>query len=155
MRRLFRFPQFKKAKEIFTYISHNGEVGTDFLIKKIIGKKKVVVPAVRGKRMHLHELENAKDFKVGCFGIREPKNCPRKAKIDSIDIVIVPGIAFDKTGHRIGFGGGYFDRFLKKLRSTTIGLAYEFQIIDKVPAHKYDVPVDFIITEERIIKCNS
>ena len=69
------------------------------------------------------------------------------------DLCIVPGVAFDKTGHRIGFGGGYFDRLLKKTRAATIGLAYEFQIIDKVPVTAYDVAVDYIVTEKRVIRC--
>lgn len=153
LKRLSDFVEFKSAKEFFTYLSHKGEVSTDAIVAKFMDKKKIVVPRISGKLLHLHELHEKAEFTKGHFGIREPKNCVRKAKWGAVDIALIPGIAFDKTGHRIGFGGGYFDRFLKKLRCTTIGLAYEFQIIEKVPTHKYDVPVDYIVTEERIIRC--
>lgn len=153
LQRLARFRQFSLAKEFFTYIDHRGEVATDILIKKYFGKKTIVVPRIKAKRICLYELHNPHEFESGKFGIREPKVCMLKRKFDEIDIALIPGIAFDKTGHRIGFGGGYFDRFLKKIHCTTIGLAYEFQIIDKVPAEKYDVAVDYIVTEKRIIKC--
>lgn len=153
LKRLGSFDEFKRAKEFFTYLSHKGEVATDAIVAKFINKKKIVVPRISGKLLHLHELHEKAEFVKGRFGIREPKNCARKAKRGTVDVALIPGIAFDETGHRIGFGGGYFDRFLKKLRCTTIGLAYEFQIIEKVPTHKYDVPVDYIVTEDRIINC--
>lgn len=152
-RRLKNMPSFKRAKVFFTYLSHTGEVSTDALIKQFFDKKKIVVPVVRNKRIKVCDLKFCGKFKSGKFGIREPKDCVFTDDPESIDVVIIPGIAFDKTGHRIGFGGGYFDRFLKKIHCTTIGLAYEFQIVEKVPAKKYDVAVDYIVTEERAIRC--
>lgn len=153
LQRLAKFSPFLLAKEFFTYINHKGEVATDILIKKYFGKKHIIVPRIKAKRICLYELHNPHEFENGAFGVREPKICILKRKFDEIDVALIPGIAFDKTGHRIGFGGGYFDRFLKKIHCTTIGLAYEFQIIEKVPAEKYDVAVDYIVTEKRIIKC--
>lgn len=146
-------PAFAKAKEFFTYLSHRGEVSTDVILKKFFGKKKIIVPKLKSRGICLYELHDPNQFTKGKFGIREPAVCMPKTAWHEINIALIPGIAFDCSGHRIGFGGGHFDRFLKKLDSTTIGLAYEFQIIDKVPTHAYDVPVDFIITEKRIIKC--
>ncbi|MEK7171342.1 MAG: 5-formyltetrahydrofolate cyclo-ligase, partial [Patescibacteria group bacterium] len=133
--------------------NHQGEVATDILIKKYFGKKHIVVPRIKARRICLYELHNPHEFENGKFGIREPKICILKRKFDEIDVALVPGIAFDETGHRIGFGGGYFDRFLKKIHCTTIGLAYEFQIIEKAPVEQYDVAVDYIVTEKRIINC--
>ena len=153
LRRLGAFLPFKNAYEFFTYLSHRGEVSTDPLLKKYLGKKKIIVPKIDGEEICLYELKNATRFEKGKFGIREPKFCLPLGEVKKISVALIPGIAFDLTGHRIGYGGGYFDRFLKKVHCTTIALAYEFQIIDKVPAHKYDVPVDYIITEKRIIYC--
>lgn len=150
--RLIDLPQFKASKEFFVYLSHIGEVSTDELIIKFFDKKKIVVPKISGDEICLYELKDATQFEKGRFGIREPKICLPKKEIEHIDLMIIPGIAFDKSGHRIGFGGGYFDKLLSKVHCNTIGLAYEFQIIDKVPAHSYDVPVNFIVTEKRVIQ---
>lgn len=153
MDRLVRFASFKEAREFFMYLSHRGEVSTDPLLEKFFEKKKIIVPKIELQRICLFELQHPSKFRKGKFSIREPLFCLPKRAWHEIDVAIVPGVAFDESGHRIGFGGGYFDRFLKKLDCTTIGLAYELQIIDKVPTHPYDVPVDFIITEKRIIHC--
>lgn len=153
LQHLVSFKPFLLAKEFFTYVNYQGEVATDILIKKYFGKKTIIVPRIKAKRICLYELHDPHEFEKGKFGIREPKICMLKRKFDEIDVALIPGIAFDGTGHRIGFGGGYFDRFLKKVHCTTIGLAYEFQIIEKVPAEKYDAAVDYIVTEKRIIKC--
>lgn len=153
---LEKFAPFQQSREFFTYLSHRGEVSTDALIQKYFGKKKIIVPKIKsraGRAICLFELKHPGKFEKGRFGIREPKICLPKKIFSEIYVALIPGIAFDATGHRIGFGGGYFDRLLKKLRCTTIGLAYEFQMIDKVPMHAYDVPVDFIITEKRFIPC--
>jgi 5-formyltetrahydrofolate cyclo-ligase len=152
-RRLKNMPLFKRARVFFTYLSNAEEVSTDALIEQFLGAKKILVPVVRNGIMKICELKSFDEFRSGKFGIREPKNCVFVGDLKAIDLVIVPGIAFDKTGHRVGFGGGYFDRFLKKIHCTTIGLAYEFQIVDKIPAKKYDMPVDYIVTERRVIKC--
>ena len=78
----------------------------------------------------------------------------RPVSPEDIDLVIVPGIAFDRSGERIGYGMGFYDRFLKKIRKDTssIGLAYEFQIVDDIPSEETDVKVNKIITEKRVIK---
>ncbi len=151
--RLAVMPAFEGAREFFTYLSHKGEVSTDLLLAQFLGKKVVVVPKIESEAICLYQLTSAQELASGIYGIREPVHCLPKSEWDSIDVAIIPGVAFDETGHRIGFGGGYFDRFLKKLHCTTIGLAYELQMIDKVPTHSYDVPVDFIVTEKRLISC--
>lgn len=151
--RLSRFSVFARAGELFIYVSHRGEVSTDVLIKKYFQKKKIIVPKFESDRICLYELKSRSAFQKGPFGIREPVFCLRREAYSGIDAAIIPGAAFDTAGHRIGFGGGHFDRLLKKLDGTTIGLAYEFQIIDKVPARSYDVPVDYLVTEKRIIQC--
>ena len=153
LQRLSRFTVFKDCPEFFTYITHRGEVDTDLLIKKYFGKKKILVPKMKGDGICLYELCELENFKSGKFGVREPAVCVPRRNFRKISCALIPGIAFDKKGHRIGFGGGHFDRLLKKMHTTTIGLAYEFQIIDKVSARGYDVPVDFIVTEKRVLDC--
>lgn len=150
---LIKFQLFRKTKTFFTYLAHRGEVSTDEVIQKFFGEKKIIVPTLSSKKICLHELQNPENFKKGKFGIREPQICLPLHQMNDIDVALVPGIAFDTQGYRIGFGGGYFDRLLKKMHCPTIGLAYEFQIIDKVPTHHYDVPVHYLITEKRIIRC--
>lgn len=155
MNRLLRMPVFAKAKEFFTYLSHRGEVSIDDLLQRFFREKKIIVPKLKSRGICLYELHDPNQFTKEKFGIREPAVCMPQKAWHKIDVALIPGVAFDMTGHRIGFGGGHFDRFLKKMNCATIGLAYEFQIIDKVPTHQYDVPVDFIITEKRIIQCHS
>lgn len=149
---------FVTATAFFTYLSNENEVSTDALIEKCLGEKTIIVPKIGdGNDLCLHQLKSQEGLQKGRFGIREPAYhdaCLSPNDFSKILCAFIPGIAFDLRGHRIGFGGGYFDRLLKKLHCTTIGLAYEFQIIDKVPTDLYDVAVDFIVTEKRIICCN-
>lgn len=150
---LFELPFFVKSKEVFTYLSFDNEPNTDIVINKFVHNRRILVPVMGKDEIFAVELpENAK-FKKGKFGIREPINYKKNNKLKKIEIALIPGIAFDESGNRIGFGGGYFDKFLKKVHCTTIALAYEFQIIDKVPADEYDIAVDWIVTEKRVIKC--
>lgn len=152
-RRIENMLAFKSADEFFTYMAYKGEVDTFPLVKKYFGRKTIVIPKVQARKMELFVISDPHHFEVGEFGILEPKLSKSADELKKIDIAFVPGIAFDLTGHRIGFGGGYFDRFLKEFDGVSIGLAYEFQIVDKVPARAYDVPVHYIVTEKRIITC--
>jgi len=153
---LFSLKQFKKSKTIMFFVSINSEVNTHFIIKDALKSKIAVVPKV----VH-HEIEPSLiiDFDnlvpSGKFGILEPIEAMKTA-YKNIDLVLVPGIVFDKEGHRIGYGFGYYDKFLKKVpKAIKIGLAFDFQVIDKIPREMHDVPVDVIVTEERIIECKS
>lgn len=147
--------ELKKAKTILFYASMQEEVDTMKLISHLLKKKCIVLPRIVGKNIELREVQNIHSLIPVKFGILEPSvDSPRRNPTE-IDLAVIPGVAFDLQGFRIGFGNGYFDRLLKKMRATTIGLAYEFQIIDKVPVHPYDVPVNLIITEKRIIYVDS
>lgn len=156
MKKLFSLPEFKKAKNILFYVSFNNEVDTCNAIKKSINKKNIIVPVTdkKNRKLILSKLSHFEDLENGCFGILEPKKRKiKKINKKDIDLVIVPGIVFDVFGHRIGYGHGYYDRFLKTLNKIPlIGLAYEFQVIAKIPAESHDVPVYKIITEKKVIK---
>jgi 5-formyltetrahydrofolate cyclo-ligase len=120
-------------------------------------EKNIIVPYVEKDNpiLQLSELKDFNDLEPRTLGILEPKDdCIRKFDIQNVDLVIVPGLVFDKNGHRIGYGHGYYDRFLQKLKKNIkkIGFAFELQLIDKIPEEKYDVPVDIIVAEKRILK---
>lgn len=151
---LFNLNEFKKSKTIMFFVSFKNEISTHQMIKNSLRKKNVVVPKVIG-----HEIEPSViiDFDnlvpTGKFSIPEPIEI-MKIAYKHIDLVLVPGIAFDKKGHRIGYGLGYYDKFLKKVpKAVKIGLCFDFQIVDEIPREEHDVAVDFVITEERVIEC--
>lgn len=159
--KLFSLNEFKDAKNVMFYASFNNEADTIETIKELLknkgeNKKNVIVSYV-GKNnpiLQLSVLNKFNDLEPKTFGILEPKkNKIKNFDINKLDLVIVPGIAFDKNGHRIGYGHGYYDRFLKKISSKAkkIGLAFDFQLIEKIPEERHDIPMDIIITEKRIL----
>jgi 5-formyltetrahydrofolate cyclo-ligase len=156
--RLFQIDEFKITKNILFYVSYNGEVFTHNAIKEALIDKKVVVPISKKEdySLILSKLDSFEDLQEGQYSILEPKKeRTKEISTDKIDLAIVPGIAFDLNGNRIGYGKGYYDRLLKNIKAPIIGLAYEFQIIKKIPIDDYDKQVDIIITEKRVIKCKN
>src|SRR3989338_2155993 len=156
---IYSLDEFKSSKNIMFYVSFNNEVDTINTVKELLDKseKKVIVPFVEKGNpiLQLSEIKDFNDLEPKTHGILEPKEDKiKKVDIGKLDLVIVPGIAFDKNGHRIGYGYGYYDKFLGKLNKNTtkIGLCYGFQLIEKIPEEKHDVPMDIIVTEERVIK---
>ena len=108
-------------------------------------------------KLHVSELKDFNELEPKTFEILEPKEpYTREFNPDKLDLVIVPGIVFDKKGHRIGYGYGYYDRFLKLLGKNVkkIGFAFEFQLVDKIPEEQHDVPMDVVITEKRVLECD-
>lgn len=144
-RKLFRTSVFKKAKVVMFYLSFGGEVDTQEMIKAAQKLGKIVaVPICAGNRRVIRpcRLTDKSKLKKGPYGICEPavKNL---IKIKDLDLVIVPGLAFDKEGNRLGRGRGCYDYFLKKLSKDipTIGLAFDFQILPTLPTTKTDTKV--------------
>lgn len=149
---------YKDSNNIMIYISFDTEVNTHIIIDHIISQgKKVIVPITdsENKKLIPSELHSMNELELGFYNILTPKKeFIRVFNPDDIDLIVVPGIVFDKKGYRIGYGGGYYDRFLKNLSSTyKISLCYDFQLIDSVPNEDYDILIDSILTEKRIIKC--
>lgn len=156
---LFSLKEFQKAKNILFYVSFNKEVDTQEIIKELLKKKEknIIVPFTikNDFRLHLSELKNFIELEPKTFGILEPKDrYIREFNKDKLDLIIVPGIVFDKNGHRIGYGYGYYDRFLKTIKKEAIkiGLAFDFQLIDKIPEEKHDVPLNIIVTDKKVLK---
>lgn len=155
-KRLFEMNEFKQAATILFYVSYDNEVFTHDMIKESMSlEKNIIVPKSDriNRKLILSKLDNWEDLEEGAYGILEPKNV-NQISINEIDLIIIPGVGFDKQGRRLGHGKGYYDNLLSKSKNALhIGLAFEFQIVEKVPAEKHDVPVQKIITEKRIIDC--
>jgi 5-formyltetrahydrofolate cyclo-ligase len=155
-KKLFSLKEFINSQTIMFYTSIKSEVYTHDMITEALISKKVAIPVVDKVKDEISpsEIKDFSELSQGTFGILEPKkDFIRKILPEEIDLVIVPGIAFDIKGHRIGYGKGYYDRLLKKTKAVKIGFAFELQIIDEVPKEAHDVPMDKIITEKRIIDC--
>ena len=157
-KRLFKMNEYKESQEILFYISYDNEVYTHDMIKECLSVGKSIIVPVSNKEkrlLKLSKLKNWNDLELGSYGILEPKKDKiNETSIESIDIIIVPGVGFDEFGCRIGHGVGYYDNLLKEsINASHIGLAFEIQIVEKVPVESHDLPVDKIITEKRIIYC--
>lgn len=147
--------KFKDSNTIFIYVSYKDEVDTHEIIKKaLLLNKKVCVPVIISKEagMEAVYINSLKDLEANYMGILEPKyNKDNVAKAEDIDVVFVPGLAFDTKGGRLGYGGGFYDRFLRDLKkqAVKIALAYKNQIVDYVPMEPLDVKIDYIISNEK------
>lgn len=156
--RLFDFANFLEAKIALLYMNTANEVPTKEIIQRCYEYSKIVVLPVFASekfKMSVLKVDNAgTDLKTGPRGVLEPDpNLCKKVPIECIDIAIIPGVAMDEKGGRLGSGKGYYDRFIPKLPITTrkVGLAFECQIVQQIPMESHDKHVDIIITEDRII----
>jgi 5-formyltetrahydrofolate cyclo-ligase len=165
-KRLFNLREFKEAKSILFYVSFGSEVNTRNCLEDVIAmKKRLILPRVdtRHRILRLFEIEDLSELSPGYMGILEPPARPdREVDLKDIDLIIIPGTGFDLKGHRLGYGGGYYDRLLSyesrqlsrlNKHIITIALAFEEQISEKIPAESHDIKVDKIITDRRIIRC--
>lgn len=156
--RLFRLRELEAAKTVSTYINIGSEVKTGEILAWCLDQgKRVIIPVTdrANRRLIFSELRAPhRELEPGTFGILEPKpEFLRPVPLEEAQVVLVPGIAWNLQGYRIGYGGGYYDRTINSIRSRvlTIGLAYEFQIILRIPTTRYDRAVHRIVTERRVI----
>ncbi|HHU78837.1 MAG: 5-formyltetrahydrofolate cyclo-ligase [Caldicoprobacterales bacterium] len=146
---------YRHASTILIYVSFRNEVDTKPLIQKAIEEgKRVAVPVSipEGKVLLPCQITSLDDLIPGTWGILEPpEEKQRRIDVSEIDLTIVPGLAFDRCFHRLGYGAGYYDRFLPSLRkdAVKIGVGYDFQLLKKLPVEAYDVPLDGIVTDRR------
>ncbi len=157
-KQLFDFANFVESKIPLLYVENRNEVPTRGIIDKCLKMDKILVlPIVNMDKfkLTLKKIDNIKaDMKAGPDGILEPNaNRCKTVPVDRVDIAIIPGIALDEKGGRIGTGNGYYDRLIPKLSVTTrkVALALEAQIIQQIPMQTHDRHVDIIITENRVI----
>lgn len=156
-RRLGELWEFKQAKTVLAYASFKSEVPTGMIIRKMLEQgKRVLLPVVERKERRILPIEvrGMEDLVPGYAGIPEPRHVTQPFPPEEIELVLVPGVAFDLDGHRLGYGLGFYDRFLAGLKASLpkIGLAYEIQVLERLPAKDHDLPLTAIITEERIIR---
>lgn len=155
--RVINNPFYKKAKTIFIFTSFGSEVDThkliDYGIKdgKIIGVPKVIKEK---RKIEFFKIRGFEDLKLGYYGILEPIETCEVLSSEEVDLILMPGLAFDKKGGRVGYGGGFYDRYLGAMERKVpkIAIAYDFQIIDNIPMNSLDIKIDGIITNEKVIE---
>jgi len=154
---LFTWDIYQKAQYIFCYVSFRSEINTFPIIKYMLQNNKVVtVPKINSKTGTMRAFiltDLAKNLSPGEYGILEPLSSCKEADYSKIDLIISPGLAFTPKGERLGYGGGYYDRFLQKNAGVPIcALSYDRLVIGHLPVKNNDVPVDYLITESRLIQ---
>lgn len=144
--KLIKTDLYQKADTIFVYVSMEKEINTEKIIRKALEDGKYVyVPFIEEKEMKAKKLEKYEDLVEGKFKI---KTTISDISIENPDLTLVPGLTFDKNKNRIGYGGGYYDKFLGKTETTSLGLfASPFESIE-IPTDEYDIALDYILTEE-------
>lgn len=143
--------QYKTSDSIFIYLDYNYEVDTRNIIENAIKhNKKVYLPRIENKEMITVPIYDLNNLVKSNFNILEPIGNEEKIKDNTL--IIMPGVAFSEKGERIGYGGGFYDRFLNNKNNIRIALAYECQIYKDLPTEEHDIKVPIIITEKRIIK---
>jgi len=137
---------FSDAKCIALYCATGNEVSTYELMANLPPTKKIVLPVISGENMHFYPYTGKDNLKKGAFGIMEPVSGDLVPPED-IDLFIVPGVAFDYACNRLGRGKGYYDRYLSGTDKPTIGLCYDFQLIESIPTEPHDKKMTIVITE--------
>jgi len=159
--RFLNLPQLKNAKKIMAYASIRKEIETFGLLEKLLEQGYLLYLPFTRKDVgdlgtaQINDLDS--DLKNGVYGVQEPVKKIRDEKTpEDLDLIIVPGACFTRSGYRIGYGGGYYDSFLSKHagQALKVGFCYDRFIVDSIPVEKHDVSVDIIITEKEIIKAN-
>lgn len=153
LRQLQKCERVRRAHTLMVYMSFRGEAGTDSILQWGLAEgKRLVAPVTRVRERELIpvEVRSLRKLTIGAFGIREPLfHEERRVPLSDIDLILIPGVAFDVKGGRLGYGGGFYDRFLSRLEPHTwkIGLAYHWQIIEHVPMEPHDVLLDAIVCD--------
>lgn len=143
--RLENTAAFQLAERILMYHSLPDEVNTHKFLNKWKNVKRFYLPRVNGVNLELLPYNESR-LEIGSFHIEEPVGNDIHP-VDEIELIIVPGVAFDTKGRRLGRGKGFYDRLLANAKALKIGVGYEFQLVDELPAEDHDVPVDMVITE--------
>lgn len=145
-RRFYATDLYQNAKTIYGYLSYNQEVRTVPILEQALRDgKQVAVPKVYGDTMRFIVLEDLSQVAPGCMGIPEPV-ADEPVADDPTALVLMPGLAFDAKGNRMGYGGGYYDKFLSaEPAHPTVALCYDFQMVESIPTEEYDIPVDLVL----------
>ncbi|CAN5496300.1 5-formyltetrahydrofolate cyclo-ligase [soil metagenome] len=156
-RRVGELPELADARAVLAYAAFGAEVDLDPWLQRLLDAGVgVFLPWVDGPSLGIARVRDlAADLAPGWRGVREPRAGRRRpARPDRLEAVVTPGVAFDRTGHRLGYGGGHFDRLLAELRPgvPVVGVAFERQLVDAVPTEPHDRRVDVVVTEEAVYR---
>lgn len=150
-KKLLSLKEYKEAQRIYAYASYNQEVRTkEFIVQALKDNKSVLLPKVYGDIMKFHYISSYEELVSGAYGIPEPDN----DRIDEVNsgFMLLPGLCFDESHHRMGYGGGFYDKYLSEhTQFFKAAAAYDFQIMDSIPYEEYDIPVDTVVTPERVL----
>ena len=151
-------PEYEAARVIYAYLTFNEELRTEFLIRRAWADgKRVAVPRVLGKGwMEFYYIDSFEGFVISSLGVPEPPEDPAKLADEPEVLLLMPGLAFDRDHNRIGYGGGFYDRYLERYiaKGTKFykpALAYDFQIVDHIPTAPFDIRVDAVFTAEEVL----
>lgn len=159
---LMQLPEYKRSHTVMWYLSHRSELPTHPAIPQALAsEKRIVIPyCSKSGQLNLWQLHTLRELAPGSYGILEPPKerwgeSSRKIDPAELDLIIVPGVGFDRRGNRLGNGQGYYDRFLTLIPAQTslIALCYESQLFDEIPVAPHDVPMHKILTEKQIYVC--
>ncbi len=142
-------PAFKEARNVLLFHSLPDEPSTHALIARYAGEKHIFLPTVTGPtEMEIHAYTGERDLQCGAYGIMEPKGAAAD-ETERIDLIVVPGLAFDSHGHRMGRGKGYYDRFIARFGTQhpcLIGVCFPPQLLDEIPFAPHDATMDYVVT---------
>lgn len=152
------WPVFEAAHSVGFYASIQNEVDTHRLIEYALKRdKRVSVPVTQAQGiMDFQQILSLDALQPVRFGLLEPvRNLEQVIAPQDLDVVMVPGVAFDRQGNRLGFGSGFYDRYLAHCSATRVGLTYGFQVVDRLPADAHDIQMDWLVTENEMILCGT
>ena len=150
-KKLKKIQAFREAKKIGAYYPIGSEILTQDIIQELLSNgKEVFLPRVAGKDLEFRKIIDFSSLEKGNFDILEPKeDCKQE---NNLDMILVPTVAISSEGTRLGYGHGYYDRFLSKNQTTAVSLTLEKQIVKKIPRERHDIIIDWIVTEDRVFR---
>ncbi len=146
---LFSRPRFSESRTVAFYLHKGNEVDTTSMIRRALAEGKEVLVPVTDHKITLFRFDSFEGLVSGKYGIREPERKALPSK--EPDVIVVPGVSFGLCMHRLGYGKGYYDRFLSTCPAYRVGVCFDFQVVERLPVHEDDERMDEIITEKRVI----
>ncbi|KAF0217546.1 MAG: 5-formyltetrahydrofolate [Geobacteraceae bacterium] len=154
-RKFIALEEFAAARVVALYAAVHNEVDTKEVMREALASAKVLIyPAVCGEGLVFRRISGQAELRLGAFGIMEPDTACEELVPQEADIIVVPGVAFDIGGKRIGYGKGYYDRALHRLEGEgkLVGFCFDFQLVEEIMGEPHDVKMDMIITEKRVVR---
>ena len=147
-RNLINDEKFRSARSVGAYSAIGSEVATNLILDEALRLgKRVALPKTQSDGIRFYEFSKTDELTDGRYGIKEPQ---ASSQITHLDLIVVPGLAFDRNGHRLGYGKGYYDRYLRTAKAFTVGLGFSFQLVDVLPTDDHDIKLGALATEKGI-----